>query len=722
MQNRADALFSAKRFHEAARQFEELATYLDRSNAVAKKDGKGETAGTLDDAKDAASAKPAAKDAKGAPPKDAKLAAVAAINTKEQSTQTVGEKKSHEEALYGALLCHYSSLKPGEVERLNAYEVADARQALKLMGASYIARYPRSEHALEVKFNIARAYFEDGDYPKSAELFRDFAITHPDHKDASVAGNLALDSLRQINDFKGIEATGKAFLASKLPASFLNDVRKILTETKSEALGELALQSSEETGDVVEGLLKVADENKGAEIGEKALYGAFSASRDKRDGRKEREIGERFMKEYPKSQYLSDVLNTLGRHAAEGGRYQEAAGYFETMGQSFKGEATGLDSTLAAARLRMAMGDYPAAMKALDAAAEQAGARKAEVLVLIAQTRMKMKEPEKARAVAEQVLKLDKVNSAAAAIVAEVQATSRSNEKPDALVALLTQVTNSPTGQNEETAKALWYLGEIMYRQYKALGADQVEQKVAMLQQLQGIYNQAASMGSAEWAVASLWRIGNGLQHIADTVEATPVPAGLSAAEVQQFRTAVKQQVDPLKEQANGAFQACLDRSEQLEVFTAAVVGCRKKTDEASNPLRGHPAERAVNADELQKKAEQTQNAADFEALGLAYLGGYQVKKAQMALTRAIELEDSRATAHNALGYALLLDGEANGARAEYGRALETDPTLEKARANIGALKCRFADTEGAKRELSVIKDTASLASPDVDPEWKSCR
>ena len=34
---------------------------------------------------------------------------------------------------------------------------------------------------------------------------------------------------------------------------------------------------------MVEGLLKVADENKGAEIGEKALYGAFTAAREKRD-------------------------------------------------------------------------------------------------------------------------------------------------------------------------------------------------------------------------------------------------------------------------------------------------------------------------------------------------------------------------------------------------------------------------------------------------------
>ena len=62
------------------------------------------------------------------------------------------------------------------------------------------------------------------------------------------------------------------------------------------------------------------------------------------------------------------------------------------------------------------------------------------------------------------------------------------------------------------------------------------------------------------------------------------------------------------------------------------------------------------------------------------------------------------------------------GARAEYGRALESDPTFEKARANVAALKCRFGDTEGAGRELSVIKEAEKLSGPDVDPEWKSCK
>jgi tetratricopeptide (TPR) repeat protein len=698
MQNRADALFVAKRYPQAARQFEELAKYLDSMS-------KGN-----DPNKPAVAA--AQKGAKSALP---------TTMTKDTTRTIGGEAKSHEEALYGALLAHHSSLKTGEVERMNAFEVADARQALKLMGGEYVSRYPKTEHALDVKFNIARAYYEDGDYKKSAELFKEFALKHSDHKDAATAGNLAFDSLRQINDFKAIDEYGKAFLASNLPAAFKGDVSKILSQAKAAAVEEIATTAVTETGDVISGLLKVADENKGQEIGEKALYGAFSASREKRDLKTEREVGERFVKEYPKSQFVSDVMLTLGRHAAEAGRFADAAALYEQMGRQFAGDAAGLDSLLASARLRTALGDFAGAIKVLESTVDQAGSRKAEVLVTIAQTQMKMKSPAKARATAEQALKIDKANAPAAAIICEV-ASSQPGERVEPLLGIMSTVTNAPGGGGEDAAKGLWFVADMIYRQYKALPVDKVEDKVAMLQQFQPLFQQAAQQGAAEWAVASLWRIASSLMHLADTVEATPVPAGLKPTDIEQFRAAVKQQVDPLKANAMSAYDKCVSTADAMGVFTPAVIGCRKKVDEASSPLHGAPPERQANVDALQKKAESSRAAADFEALGLAYLYAGQLNNAVLSLNRAIELDEAKASMRSALGYTLLLLGDSANARAEYARALEADPTYEKARANMAALRCRYFDTDGAKRELALLKDLSSLTGPDVDPEWKSCK
>ena len=666
MRNRADALYAAREYPDAARQFEELATYDER-----------------------------AKDA-----------------------------KTYEGSLYGSLLAHFMTLKPGEVERFNAFEVADARQALKLSGALYVSKYPRSEHANEVKFNIARAFYDDGDFEKGAELFTAFAMQHPDYKDAAVAGNLALDSLRQVNDFKGIETTGQKFLSNgRLPGQFLAQVRKVLNESKSEALGELALKSSEETGDVVEGLIKVADQNKGQEIGEKALYGAFAAARDKRDIRKEREIGTRFAAEYTKSHYISDVLNTLGRNSAEAARFGEAAGYFEQLGARMGTDSTALEGWLAGARIRIALFEYRDAIRDLETATDVSGARKTEVLVLLAETRLKTHETAKARQTAELALKLDKTNATAASILAEIAAASP-GERAEPLVKVLTAVTTGPNGQGEDSAKGLWFLGEMLFRQFKALPADKVEEKVAAIQQLEGVYTQASSMGSPEWAVASLWKLGLAYQHLADTVDATAVPKGLSAAENEQFRSAVKQQVQPLRDRSEDAFKACLSRAAQLEVFSTAVLGCHRKEDKVSSPVPGAqtPVPASPSFAELQRKAEATFSGAAFEALGQNYLEQRQVHLAHLTLARATELEDGRATAHNALGLAELYEGDPMGARAEYQKAIDSDPTLEKARANLAALRCRYGDVEGAKRELGLIKETAGLASADVDPEWKACR
>src|SRR6185295_18500595 len=533
-------------------------------------------------------------------------------------------------------------------------EVADARQALKIMGGKYLERFPKSEHSVEVKFNIARAHYDDGEYDQAAALFSAFALNNPGFKDAPVAGHLALDALRQLNDFKGIDETGNKFLASTLPTNFKDEVRKILTAAKSEALGELAIQSAQQTGDVVEGLIQVAEQNKGTDIGEKALYAAFTAARDKHDLQHERDLGAKFIASYAKSQFLADVLLTLGRQAAEAARFEEAAQWYEQVGERLGTDSAALDGWLAAARLRQALNQQREAIKDLEAAAPVGGSRKSEVLTQLAETALKGHDTARARSAAEQALKVDKQNAGAAAVVAELMANA--GERPEPLVAILGPVTKGPNAQSEDTAKALWYLGEIVFRSFKAIPSDQLDQKVATLQQMEGVYTQAISMGSPEWGVASLWKAALAYQHVADTLGT--VASGLSGKDAEQVRAVEKTYQD----RAASAFKTCIERATrpEVEVFSPAVLGCRGKTDSPRNPLPTATlasAGAAASVDDLLKKVESNTDAASLEALGMAYLDQGKLYQAQLALGRATELQDTRASAHNALGLALLLSG-----------------------------------------------------------------
>jgi len=416
------------------------------------------------------------------------------------------------------------------------------------------------------------------------------------------------------------------------------------------------------------------------------------------------------------------VLLTLGRQAAEAARFEEAAQWYEQVGERLGTDSAALDGWLAAARLRQALNQSREAIKDLESAAPVGGPHKSEVLSTLAETALKGHDNVRARSAAEQALKVDKQNAAAAAVVAELMAGS--GEKPEPLVAILGPVTKGPNAQSEDTAKALWYLGEIVFRSFKAIPSDQLDQKVATLQQMEGVYTQAASMGSAEWAVASLWKMGLAYQHIAETLEATPMPAGLSAKDAEQFRKVVGGQVGPLKDRAEGAFKLCLSRSVSLEVFSTAVVGCRNRTDAPRSPLpsAAAPAASAASVDDLLKKVESTMDAGSMEALGMAYLDSGKLYLAQLALGRATELQDTRASAHNALGLALLLSGDRHGralglrARAGRGPHLRQGPR-QPGRAALpvrrrGGRQARAVRPQGRER----------AGRGDVDPEWRSCK
>jgi tetratricopeptide (TPR) repeat protein len=654
MRNRADALYASNQYVDAARQFEELA----------------------------------------------------------RAVEGVDQKK-HESALYGALLAHRSALGEKELDKRTQLEPVDSRQALKLVGSTFTARYPNSERVAEVKFNIARAYFDDGAYTKSGELFAQFALDYPEHKDATAAGHLALDSYRQIKDFKKLESTGKRLLASRLPDSFQAEAKRIMADTRGEELQELVLDSADKTGDVISGLLQVADSNKGTETGQKALFAAMLAAREKLNLAQEKELATRFMDEYPNAQQAKGLQLELAKRSAQMARFTDAADGFEKAAAKLEG-AQASEALASAGTLRVALGDTERGVKDLEAASKLApGERKLMLLEQAANAYYEAGQLEPAMALSKKILAQDRNNALAASIVAEA-----APEKAEEMLPLLA------SGDSEESARGLWHVGERMLEQYLAMPAatiPDIQQKAAALGQLRDLYAKVIGMGSAEYGVASLWRTALAHQNLAVSLEKLPLIEG---GEEASFREAVKEQAAPYRAEAKKTFAACKDKAEKLGVYTSAALGCRTGSVEAEAIVLSLPKREKSNkaaTQELQKAVERTADAKNLAALGVGYLEARKPKLARLTLTRAVELDDLRSEAHSALGLALLQLGKPMDAAAAYKKALEMDPNNDKARANLAALKCRVGDREGGKKELSEVKDQSSLNGPDLDPDWRTC-
>ncbi len=629
------------------------------------------------------------------------------------------DKAGYESALYGSLASFKASLGAKRSEKLTSFQFTDARQALKHLGYEYVEKFPRHARVPEVQFNIARSHYEDGELDRAAELFTAFALTHSDHKDATIAGHLALDSLRRQKAHTKLAETGRRLVKSKLPASFREEAKQALALAEEEALHEMVLAKANETGDVVTGLVQAADAHAGKPMGEKALYAAVLAAREKKALDQERELTERFLRDYPKSAQGRELLVGLARRSAEAGRFDEAATWFERSAS--RAQPGALEDRMAAARLRLELQQFPKAIKNLEQALAVADdARRPSLRMMIAEAHWKAKDAAQARSELRKVLEQDGSNAQALALLAEMA--SQSGEVADQLIRRLRALARNPGESTNEVARGLWFASEPAFKAFQEIPSEDLEEKAATFQALQAQYVEIASLGSPDWVLASLWRIAAGLEHLSQAMADMPAPDGISDDEAAAFEEAVAQQAEALKAQADEAFQACISRAEEMGVYSPAVLGCRtRKTSlDVRPPVQMSRAEGNVPAEVLSRAASNP-DASALEKLGLAYLQTGQLAAARLALSRAVETQESLPAAQTALGFTLLLSGDPTGAALAYGKALEADAGYDRARLNLAALKCRVGDREGARSEAARIEGATSISGPDVDQEWKRC-
>lgn len=650
MKNRADSLYAANRYIEAAKQFEQLAKATDGS-----------------------------------------------------------DDKLYEEAAYGALVAWRAAVADEKLDHLSRFQIVDARQAIKRVGTVFVKRFPKNENVPEVRFNIARAHFDDGEYKQAADKFVAFALAYPSHKDAAVAGHLALDATYKTRDFKRFAEMGNQLLASKLPDSFKNEARKVLTGVEGEALTEMALASAEKTGDVVQGLEQIANDSKDSPLAVKALHGAMLAAREKGDWNKEVELAERLMDRFPDAKESEDLELHLARRAIDTARFVDAAEWFEKASEVLDGRKA-TDALRSAASLYLAMGELEKGSKVMEQIAAKAPkSEKADLYAELAEGFLLAGDQKRAEAYAKKAFQADANSSRAAAVLA--QAATGEIAAPAETLAV---------SEGEPAARGLWHMTEGPFDDFYGMPAKELEQKVVAWQELEQTYAQIIQQGAPEWTVASLWRMGLGYMDLAETLLEVPAPKDVDKNE---WRQAAEEQAAPLRERAEQTFALCVQKAEEQGVFTEAAVGCRQKTDDvkiASFRVKPRNEKVSVPAD-VQRKVDLTKDGIALQSIANLWLEKGNPAMARLVFARALEVKKDNATAQTGLGYSLLLLGEPSAAAAAYREALQMEPSNALARGNLAALKCRFGDAQGARAELEQVSDKSQLSGPAADSAWKGC-
>ena len=704
--NLADALFGAERWHEAGRSFEQVAR-----DADAAKDAPQAKAEPKDPAKEAKDPKKPAKDGKEKDPF--------------ASPPPPSGETAVEDALYNALAAHAKAAR--EAEKLSPWERVDTLRAMSQLGAAYVSRFPKSPRVAQVKFNVARASYDETDWKRAADLFSAFVAEHPETPEAEPAANLALDALHNLGDYDALEKTGKQLAENpKLPPALRKELLETVTRARGEQLSVVALQSTARTGDAARGLIELADKQGKSAIGEKALHAAFVTYREKRDAARLNEVGAKFLADYPASPLAVDVLHTQARFAIDAADFDAASAAYEALGERFPGEATGQDALQTAAALRQLLGDPRRAVNDLERLPAE---RRAGVPGLkLAEARLLAGDSAGAEAQAVLLLKTDPADGDAAVLLGRAQlAQGKNSEGQKAMLAALTAVRRARVA-NEVVAR-LWDLaGEAALRLLLASPVEPLDPQVALLKGVQEASTAVAQLRAGDHAVLGVDRLAAGFEHLAIALAATPPPPKLSAADQQQFLATVQQQAAGLRQQAQQAYDSCAKKARELEIFAPWTSGCEKgqpvpalSGPQPAQPTAAQPPAASAAISKAREQVLSRPGSASLDELGVQQLAASDLRRARLTFQRAIELDSAKAPAHAGLGVALARLGDVGAARDAYRSALELDPTLDRAHAGLAALHCRAGDEAAAKDELSRVRQKPGPSTPDADPELFKC-
>ena len=741
LENQAEALYQGGRYFQAALAYEKLVAPRtpDREAEEEQTSGEVEDPGKEVEAEGKVpekagervaetSSEPGEEKAAGEASKPGQNAVAAASPT---------PKKSSRDLLYSAIASFYKALK--EQEDLDDLQKLEARQGLRQDGSRYLAAYPGAKEASEVAFNVAWISYEQGDYGAALNGFRDFIRQYPASKEAAAAGHLVMDIHKSLDDLDGLIKDARAMLADKriTDAKFRKEAGDILAAAEHRRMEELTVKVKDGVEGSDEALLALGKESRDSGLQELALFNLFVVSKEAKDIPNVLDRGAQVLAKTKDAKRRQDVLATMAHFYFEAGDFPNAALYSERAAEGLKGEQQA-DQLMRAAKLRGWMGNHVAAVKDYQRAmpllppARRLDAEKAlldqvvalkEAPQVLARARVLMnREPGELKWGFYYGEALLQQGRRAEAMDAFKKVDERFARKvastPDAVTpeerAFAAQARYYRAGREMEAFKKIAIRGNKIEN---AL----IQKKLKAHQAVEAAGLEVAQYSSPRWTIASLVMAAEANDEIARFFLEAPEPKGLDMAQRQQYRKLVADKVRPYQEKALRYRKAAIEKAYHLGIFCPEVIACYAALHDGASPpsirrgalqLRsgGTEGEQSPKA-LLEALYADPGNNALLKSLAVAYAEQGKTDLASLVLNRALEKNPEDAVSENLLGLLRLLQGEDQEAYRFFQKALELDPGLDDARANLVVLNEGYGNFQQARQALSEIADRQALAS-----------
>lgn len=448
--------------------------------------------------------------------------------------------------------------KPKKVEIPKKKKIPATHNRLVIACERYVKYAPDGERIVDVKYTMARIFYDHNHLKKAVEIFKDIAYKHSKHRLAVIAANLHLDSLNLLQDYDGLEKAVAGYLEKKpiKDEVFISELTALYAAISFKKC--TVYDDKEQWKQAANCFVAFYRNFPKSEYVDKALYNAALDFERMRDLGKAIRVRIFLLQATPESELAPKTLYNIGGNYHALAIYSRAAKFYELFVRNFPKHEKAEDALANASTFRQGLGQYKKAIAAyekyLELFKKKKPKRAAEVFFQIA--KIYEKQNKKRKAFDQYTLYLSKWAKKGTddhkleahlklgmffwqragsknrqKALAEFERTLKEyNKLNDSAKAAMTVGRDS-------AAQAMFMMGEDVFQKMAKMDINsknekelqkRLKKKLAKAVEAKKIYEKVILFKRPDWAIASLYRIGSNMEELANTIRGSRCPKRLT--------------------------------------------------------------------------------------------------------------------------------------------------------------------------------------------------
>ena len=478
-----------------------------------------------------------------------------------------------------------------------AKPIPDKQKRLIKACEMYSELNPNGDRIVDVKYTMARIYYDYDHHKDAIKSFKDIAYNHSEHRLAVIAANLHLDSWSILQNYDGLHADVKEYLEKRpiKDQGFIEDLQRIDSNVAYKKCA--VAQDAEKWKETSTCFVAFFREHGSSELVDRALYSAALAFERQKDIGKAIQVRKFLLIERPDSKYAPVTLYNIGGNYHALAIYSEAAKFYEIYASTYPKKENAEVALSNAATFRHGLGEYDKAISDFETYLRKFGkrdpAKAAEFYFLIGEIYELQGKRKKAfdqynsyiRKIGKKDshdhymkshIKIAKYYDSLRGKSNDAKAQSWYKKTLKAFAKFGKSDQEKMKGGRDAAAEARFKQGEVVFREMakikinspneKKLKKD-LKLKQAKLAQAEKIFKSVIEFGRPDWTIAAFYRIGAGYHNAANTIRTSFIPKRLTYDQKEIYRGVLEDAATKIDNTAVSAFTGALEIAQKKNWF-----------------------------------------------------------------------------------------------------------------------------------------------------------